>query len=85
VIRRCLRGDFRGEYKSNWDWGRDLESREDEQRAARGLPWLRSPRLTEEPSLDYFFDAFSLVQTMVFIEQTFFLLLTDLSNRKIIS
>jgi hypothetical protein len=61
------------------------ESREDEQRAAEGLPWLRSPRLTEEPSLDYFFDAFSLVQTMVFIEQTFFLLLTDLPNRKIIS
>jgi hypothetical protein len=24
LMRRCLRGDFRGEYKSNWDWGRDL-------------------------------------------------------------
>jgi hypothetical protein len=61
------------------------ESREDEQRVAGGLPWLKSPRLTEEPSLDYFFNAFSLVQTMVFIEQAFFLLLTDLPNRKIIS
>jgi hypothetical protein len=24
LIRRCLCGDFRGEYKSNRDWGRDL-------------------------------------------------------------
>jgi hypothetical protein len=24
LIRRCPRGDFRGEYKSNRDWGRDL-------------------------------------------------------------